>query len=1592
MAELFSEDIELDLLNVKRQPQNITSVTPEQARQLSIINQMSSSIPPSVMVNAAEKNVDMGMIDLLSEFFGKAKEASYGKVKKAIFNQFNVNPDTGGLFELGLKGTFMGVRALYEDVIARPFRTAELVSQGMEFENAWEKAGIDPFTYWREASESGQKIDLGTALFQSTNPEKTEIYKELIDSGADPIKAREIAAAQLGVNIFDKIFEAEKNVQFDGERAAALIARGKSPHATPGRVFFKPFEFIVGPEDKAYDFYTGIIDLGLNFLDPTFWAGKAVKTARAGSKMLTLTDAGMDTLGLFKNGWVRKTFSRRSAQEFIDSKAGDEIWLFLFNNRDKPVDILTKSNFKLVNRYVTENKAISDEFTKFIDDLSKLDSKNLKSNAEKIDAVKKIISPRILTVATEGTVPTLQKQSIWRNSLRTYFGPNYGSNLTATNADNLIVEYSKFLRTLDPNDQLIDANKRVLDLMTELNKLDVSNPLLRGSIIATRVADDFDSFKVIYKEGLEKSKGKELSKADAQFIEDTFTVFKKVIKGNADDVSKNKADYSRLKRLSPAVEKRWKQLMKKRENRTLGLTDEQIDDAFDEISKQPLLETTLTQELFLPKPSETIKLVNKLDRSMKGKYLQALNIIGEGPMGNVLDFYVSSLFKPLALLRPAWTVRVIAEEQIRAIANGALGTLDHPMGLLARLSDDTFAGTRLGRRPSYAKTGFTGSTKWKMGIAEAESGDTRTLKALRRKAVPNELTKRQAKKYIKAELSDWKDGQWSTLNNWMNSVIAKRIAAIELGKEGPKKAAYKKLNKEIRLGLKDEQSQIFAAVKALDQSSSANPLSLLSGKGITRTEYIKVVDDYLAEIVKEMRRNFTKDGKASSMSRDLLELIETGAFKNAKGETINIDKISKGGLSDADIKLFNDNKLDRKSNKRIQKEMEVNTKKGTDEYIDNFGELLPDEVDYIVDPLTTNKAFLDRQVENLFKWFMTIPTNEASRIPVYKSTYWNTAIDLIPISSRKVRDKIRKGAVDNKLDKKTINRIDKLDKKYPIKEGEDLIDDAQLIEAMAKGKAVNTVKDLLYDITETRRFWEVTRWAFPFGNAYQEVLTTWAKILKQNPNVIARSQTVWDGASQDNDALGPEGSGFFYENPINKQVVFNYPGTGIVQDWMFRDAAPGTDVRVNMPVYAQSVNIAASLLPGFGPVVRIPAALMFNNFPEESFITRFVFGDFPPPNMKDKSDIIKALGFKPAWLDKFDQVIFNAGENSQGVYGNTVMDVYKALLYSGQIDDSTEEGMKEGLDKALENSKQIFLIRGITQFIGPAGATSPIFQITDKNANIFFIETLADEYRKIKESSNYDDAVATQRFVETYGLNPLPLTVAKTVTLEKYPTTVEGADWMKENKELYDQYPLVAWYLEPPPSYAEFSFDSYKKSLFENAREYRTPEQWAVAKNKLLGAIALRTYEQEIGIVGNNSEAARNLRNAKKKELEQRYWGYGQPGVVGSPTQPSIGMQIDQLEKMIQDPSLQNNSVVISAQKYFALRQQIIDGFVTAGLSETVWKTSSKYVALRGALRNEAFKLVQENPKFGPLFDQLLARELEPEYEDDFLLQLGENI
>ena len=1536
-------------------------VTPEEANRLSAIQQQSANVPGSVLVQATKQQADNSFVDSLTDFFSKAKEKTYGAIKNAVFEQFNVNPDTGGFAELAVKGGLLGVRSLYENVIAEPIRTIGLVQQGATFSEAYKKAQIEPFAYWREAKEKGQKIDLGTALFQSTDPEKTQTYRDLIDKGADPIRARQIAAASLGVNVFDKVFEQEKVAQFDGDRAAALIARGKSPHMTPGRVLFKPLEFIAGPEDRAYDFLTGLVDLGLNLLDPTFWAGKAVKTVRAGKSMLTLTDEGADSLGLL-NGFVRKSFSKTSAQQAIDGKLGDELAKFLYANKDKPDEILLKSNFKLVNQFVIKDEALSDDFAKFADELFNL-ADGLDEQAA-ITAVKNILTPRILAVGTEGMLPKVQKVGTFRRALDDYFGPQYTTKLSANNPDKLIVEYVKFLKLLDPAGEITNRSQRVKDMIVELGELETKNPARRGSAIVNRVIDDFSDLRTIYKNELETA-GK-LTDKNNKLVDDVFTVLQKVLK-EQDDAQQTLPILNKF----GGVWDQFAGFMKKHPEFS-KLTDEQIDEIAKTTFSKNVLESALTQDLKLQNPSQVIKLTNKLDKSFNGRYRDALGIVGESAVGRALDTYVGTIFKPLVLLRPAWTVRVIAEEQLRAVANGALGVLDHPIGLLARIFDDS-----IGVRGSYAKEGWLDTTMFKLGISESATGriSKSVLKDGNRVILDNKI------KYIPANrlqnIEQWGLGQWRVINLLRSDTLSKKVASIELS-DDPAKGFV-----ELTTALKTEGNEYREAMLNLTAGNS-NLLKILQNKnGLTKKEY----DEAIATFVEGLRNNLkgflSNDGK--SINADLYNVVITGKFKNAKGETINLDTARNIGAKQSDLELLQQGALLPKQAKKLQKDVDKYEEAVRKEYLDKFGGegVLPDTVDYLAEPISVPKGFYDKWTERFFSWFMTQPTNTMSRIPVFKSSYWKKSEELISISSEGVKQKIIAGAEKAGLNKKTIERMKK------IKSGGDNgIDDAELIERMAKGFGVDQTKKLLYDITEQRRFWETSRWLFPFGNAYQEVLTTWLGIMKANPQVAARTGTIWDGAAQENDAFGPTGKGIFYKNPINGQVVFNYPGTGLLQDWMFKNA-PNQDVRVNMPVYAESINIAAGLLPGFGPVVQMPASFIFKNFPEEGLVNKILFGEFPPLDVNNKDEWAKALGLKPAWADKFIKLIFNKGENAQGAFGNTVIDTYKALLYAGVIDDSTEEKAKEGMQIATDAAQRIFLFRAVSQFLGPAGAASPIFELTDKNLDYFMFETLADEYRKIKESKNFDDALATQEFIEIYGINPLPLTVSKTISIKKYPTTVEGADWMKKNMEIYEKYPLVAWYLEPPPSYAEFSFDAYKKSLLEGARVYRTPEQWAIAKNKLLGSVALEQYERTINIVGNNTAPAKALRDAKKKELEQRYWGYGQPSIVGSPNKPTIEQQIDQLVKMTNDPELQSFETIQAAKKYLAIRQQIIDSFVAAGKSETIWKTGKNYANVRAALRQEANKIIAETPKFGPMFDTLLSREIEPEYEDDLIVQLG---
>ena len=225
-------------------------------------------------------------------------------------------------------------------------------------------------------------------------------------------------------------------------------------------------------------------------------------------------------------------------------------------------------------------------------------------------------------------------------------------------------------------------------------------------------------------------------------------------------------------------------------------------------------------------------------------------------------------------------------------------------------------------------------------------------------------------------------------------------------------------------------------------------------------------------------------------------------------------------------------------------------------------------------------------------------------------------------------------------------------------------------------------------------------------------------------------------------------------------------------------------MNVNLPVFASSLNIAGNLIPGFGPSVTVPMAIInqkFNLLRPGKWEETLLFGDFAPPRTDSAGEILSSLTPVPSWAKKIGTAFGVGGDESKRLFSNTMIDVYKAMIYAGIADDSTPEGASAAMELAGDYARSIFLIRGIAQALGPSGPVSPKYEISDKTGNIFLFETLAEEYRFIRNSAA-NDYEAVKTFTDRFGFNPLAMTTSRTDTIKKSPVTEDGARWARNNK------------------------------------------------------------------------------------------------------------------------------------------------------------------------------------------------------------------
>lgn len=1557
------EDNSLELSQRKRKYGKGFTITEEEAQRASQMLYANPSLNGSLLVGLTKLGLsaDDPRVAEIATKNAIQQEKSNNKLKQSLFEKAKA------MGKRTVQALDLLIDSGWEATTPKLARALEYKQQtGASFSDAWSKAseGTAQLTPVLKAEMNGQAYDIGKGFFlDTTKPEDTDEFKELIDKGIDPVIAREYVMNNvLGEQIYANAKKAQtQNIQFVGERAKKFEEAGLEPIVTPGRFLFKPLDDIFEPGTRMYNTMTGFLDAAAQlFLDPaTYLTAGGAKIYQAG-KTFKVASEVMQNQGLLKNG-IRQVFAK-DADKWLQGADGTNFKKVLWQVGDNPDALLSNTKTPL-------NADIMQEIR-----LAKRKNPQMSFEDGGADIMSNIINKEnILRVANDpGLIPQVRKNTNFAD-IRNRFAQLYGTEIDVKDKEGALRNIHNFLLNAGVK---ADSRKTMInDFMDALYAKD-------SGLETKRVVSNF--LENVYRPALKEAG------VTGDLLDDATGYLSKKAKESFEDV-----EIIKEMNLGQYGIDSTGNTMRMSDRALLNASDEVLEKNpdFQQIN-QALFESQQNFNVYLPDPKRVIKASKILEKKMGANYKNILDPQSQ-KITNFFDWYYTTIFKPLALLKPAWTTKVIGEEQLRIIARGLANPITHPIRLIARAfykGDKSFDPTL--------------DVKMMAGLWEA---DEKFAKALSQRIGFAAGAKRKFSSPTRWGTTVRGNPEYApnlTRNVYqaINDRIAVEIASIDAGVSTltldklvnqmyRKNGKYRKYLEDLVGDPSHPYHKALTNKKVAEEflyTQRANLHQILGGQVIDKgASAINWVKTSAAKQNLEMVANKGKF-KFKDVDYDMID----GPLKNAIAKTNsrkakNLEEV----LRQKKENLITDKEYNRLVSEIVGVQDEI-----TKGLIGFMGKTAPNIIrgEFVDSPGAKKgiSALYDKTTDALFTTLMGARTDNLSRAPAFKRLYWKKVSDSVQYVDASLKPQIvanaRKALKDDVVyDPKLRSWLKKIENSN-FMTGEGTIADLDIFDNMIKAWSLDETKKLLYDISTRTRAGENVRFLFPFFNAYTEILTTWGRLSKENAlRPVVRLGQFVESAREQNPIFDPNGSrGFFYKNPINGEEVFGYPGSGIVSDWMFGDLKQeGVDVQ--FPAYVSSVNLVASIIPGVGPVLRVPAAYLVKGLPEEGIVNQFIFGDFGVKVEGGFAGLLEQIVGVPAFLKKFYTAFVKGGAENQRLFANTQIDVYKAMVMAGLVNDSTKEGAEAGMEMAKEYARKIFVYRGLSQFVGPTGAASPTYSFTEDKKGVYFFQTLAQEYRNIKQSTGGDDYEATRIFIDRFGLDPTALVTTKSQTIKKRPMTIDGAEWRRQNPELYDKFDLTAYYLEPLDD-GEFSYDSYWKALQDGDIKPRSIDEWVRAKNRLLGALAYENFIRENNLVNNNSAYAQKLKRNKKIELENTYFGYGLK-LAGSAVKPELEETIDELYTWIDRGTYQPIDMVkdfdaaIAFGIYAKERDWVIGESIKAGATAESFKNSKKLLALRSHLRNVANSLIIEYPDFEPLYRSILEVELKDELSDTLL-------
>jgi hypothetical protein len=457
-----------------------------------------------------------------------------------------------------------------------------------------------------------------------------------------------------------------------------------------------------------------------------------------------------------------------------------------------------------------------------------------------------------------------------------------------------------------------------------------------------------------------------------------------------------------------------------------------------------LLAEQLSGPMYLPEP----KAIRRLTSIMHDvDQIPGVGGARQGTAGLLNGFM--DLWRDFHLLRPAWTVRVVADEQLRMAASGHDSLFRHPLSYFATVA---------GAHPD--------SKFYKLMSKASEAPGAGRLAPTREADIAgaplfSELND-AAQESLMSSFGAFRP-QERSLKHW--DVIPREHEDFARGWLGEISQLH--ADSLVRTAI-DETDPALLKQRFWDGDLVPYRTQLSETEDMAAALQTRAgADAYVDSIYKRIEIKTGNDQR-------LIEAVRTGKLN---GKTITRDP-GRGGVNEFQ-RLVDEDVGPRQV--KIQKHLTLS-----------------------VDQRAEDRARLDKVVNTAYDWMLTKPSNTFSRSQEYAQTYWDNVPELVAHTDDAGKAKALVAARQSNMPESVISTIANTEAKGGVS--------WEVIDKIAQKRGLDATKKLLYDLSERNQFFDVFKLLFPFGDAWKEIITRWSRLTYENPVVARRGQQIIQGA------------------------------------------------------------------------------------------------------------------------------------------------------------------------------------------------------------------------------------------------------------------------------------------------------------------------------------------------------------------------------------------------------------------------------------------------------------------------------------------------